>query len=210
MDPAKVMAVKEWEAPGKHKEVQVFLGFANFYQRFIRNYSRVVQPLNKLTKKLMPFDWGPNQKQAFAELKQAFTTSPVLAHFDYEKDIVLGTDASSDVSAGVLLQYNNQGILHPAAFFSKKHTRVEENYEVYDEELGAIVKSLEQWRPECEGSAHPIEILTDHKNLKYFMTSKLLNRRQTRWSEFLSRFKFKIVYHPCKQGKKPDALTRMP
>ena len=210
MDPEKVTAVKEWEAPSKLKEVQAFLGFANFYRRFIRNYSRVVQSLTKLTKKLVPFHWGPDQKRAFAELKEAFTTAPVLAHFDYEKEIVLETDASSYVSAGVLSQYDNQGILHPVAFFSKKHIPAEENYEIYDQELGAIVKSLEQWRPECEGSAHPIKILTDHKNLEYFMTSKLLNRRQTRWSEFLSRFKFKIVYRPGKQGQKPDALTRMP
>jgi hypothetical protein len=76
--------------------------------------------------------------------------------------------------------------------------------------LEAIVKSLEQWRPECEGSVHPIKILTDHNNLEYFMTSKLLNRSQTRRSEFLSRFKFKIIYRQVKQGQKPDALTRMP
>jgi hypothetical protein len=81
---------------------------------------------------------------------------------------------------------------------------------MYDQGLGAIVKSLEQWRPECEGSAHPINILTDHKNLEYLMTSKLLNRRQIRWSELLSRFKFKIVYRPEKQGQKPDALISMP
>jgi hypothetical protein len=87
---------------------------------------------------------------------------------------------------------------------------VEENYEIYDQELGAVAKSLEQWRPKCEGLVHPMKILTDHKNLEYFMMSKLLNRRQTRWSEFLSRFKFKIVNHPGKQGQKPDTLTRMP
>ena len=102
MDPEKVQAVENWEAPEKLKEVQAFLGFANFYRRFIRNYSRVVQPLTKLTKKLVPFHWGPDQRRAFAELKEAFTTAPVLAHFDFEKEIVLETDASSYVSAGVL------------------------------------------------------------------------------------------------------------
>jgi hypothetical protein len=134
----------------------------------------------------------------------------VLAHFDYGKETVVETDASSHVSTGVLSQYDDQGVLHPVAFFSKKHSPTEENYQIYDQELDAIVKSLEQWRPECEGSAHPIRILTDHKNLECFMTSKLLNRRQTRCSAFLSRFKFKIVYRPGKQGQKPDALTRMP
>jgi hypothetical protein len=69
MHPEKVTTVKEWGAPGKLKEVQAFLGFSKFYRRFIRNYSRVVQPLTKLTKKVVPFHWGPNQKRAFTELK---------------------------------------------------------------------------------------------------------------------------------------------
>jgi hypothetical protein len=86
----------------------------------------------------------------------------------------------------------------------------EKNYEIYHQELGATVKSLEQWKPECKGSAHLIKILTDHNNLKCFMTSTLFNRRQTRWSEFITCFKFKIVYCPGKQGQKPDSLTRMP
>jgi hypothetical protein len=120
----------------------------------------------------------------------------VLTYCDYEKEIVLETDASSYVSAGILSQYDVQGILHPVAILWKKHTSAEENYEIYDQELGAIVKSLEQWRPEREGSVHAIKIVTDHKNLEYFMTSKLLNRTQTRWSEFLSRFKFKIIHRP--------------
>src|ERR1700687_3897026 len=129
MDPEKVKAVENWEAPGKLKEVQAFLGFANFYLRFIWNYSRVVQPLTKLTKKLVPFYWGPDQKRAFADLKRAFTTAPVLAHFNYEKEIVLETDNASDSAAGVLSQHQNQGVLHPVAFFSKKHSPAKENYE---------------------------------------------------------------------------------
>jgi hypothetical protein len=78
-----------------------------------------VQPLTKLTKKLVPFHWKPDQRRAFVELKEAFTTAPVLAHFNFEKEIVLETDASSYVSAGVLSQYDDQGVLHPVAFFSK-------------------------------------------------------------------------------------------
>ena len=118
------------------------------------------------------------------------------------------TDASDYVSAGILSQYGDDGILHPIAFFSKKHSPAECNYEIYDKELMAIVKAFEEWRPELEGAAHPIQVLSDHKNLEYFMSTKLLNRRQARWSEFLSRFDFKIVYRPGKAGAKPDALTR--
>jgi hypothetical protein len=144
IDPKKVTAFKGWKVPSKHKEVQAFLGFANFYQRFIRNYSKVVQLLTKLTKKLVPFQWGPDQKRAFTELKEAFTMAPVLAYFDYEKAIVLEMDALNYFSAAVLLQYKDPGILYPVVFFSKKHTPTEKSYEIYDQELGAIVKSVEE------------------------------------------------------------------
>jgi hypothetical protein len=143
-------------------------------------------------------------------LLEAFTSAPVLVHFDYKKEIFHQTNTSNYVSAGVLSQYNDQGVLHPVAFFPKKHTPAEENYEIYIQKLEAIVIFLEQWRPECEGSVHLIKILTDHKNLEYSITSKLFNRRQMRWIEFISRFKFKIIYHQRKQGQKPDAFTRIP
>jgi hypothetical protein len=152
--------------------------------------------LTKLTKNLVPFHWGPKQKRTFALLKEAFTIAPVFVYFNYEMKIILETDASSYLSAGVLSQYNDQGVIHLVAFIFKEYSLVEENYEINDQELGAIMKSLEQWKPEYAISPHPIKILTEHKSLKNFIMSKLLNRRQTQSSEFLSRFMFKIVYRP--------------
>jgi hypothetical protein len=99
---------------------------------------------------------------------RAFTRAPALAHFDYEKEIVLETVAARYVSTGVLSQYDHHGILHPVPSCSKKHSAAEENYEIYDQELGAIVKCLKQWRPECEGSPHPIKILTRLQELAIF------------------------------------------
>jgi hypothetical protein len=212
MDPSKVSCILSWETPKSVTDVQCFLGFANFYRRFIKDYSAVVTPLTGMTRKeggkYLPFIWGPEQQTAFDHLKYAFTTAPILRHFDYDREIVVETDASDYVSAGILSQYDDEGILHPVAFYSKKHSPAECNYEIYDKELLAIVRAFEEWRPHLEGSSHPIQVLSDHKNLEYFMTTKLLNRRQARWSEFLSRFDFKIVYRPGKAGGKPDALTR--
>jgi hypothetical protein len=141
-------------------------------------------------------------------LKTAFTTAPFLRRFDYDRDVIVETDASDYVSAGVLSQYDDDGILHPVAFFSKKHSSAECNYEIYDKELMAIVRAFEEWRPELQSVANPIKVQSDHKNLEYFTTTKLLNRRQARWSQFLSQFNFQIVYRPGKSGGKPDALTR--
>lgn len=208
MDPSKVSTILDWETPRNVHDVRAFLGFSNFYRRFIKDYSRLVSPMVKLTRKNQPFTWDSDCEHSFALLKNAFTTAPILHHFDPEKEILVETDASDFVSAGIMSQYDSDGILHPIAFFSKKHSPAECNYEIYDKELMAIIRCFEEWRAELESSPHPIQVLSDHRNLEYFMTTKLLSRRQARWSEFLSRFNFKIVYRPGKKGGKPDALTR--
>ena len=208
MDPEKITAVRDWESPRNLKDVRAFLGFANFYRRFVKNYSKIVQPLTLLTRKGVPFVWSESQQQAFEELKSTFTSAPVLARFDPDRDVIVETDASDYVSAGVLSQYDDEGILHPIAYFSKKHSPAECNYEIYDKELMAIVRAFEEWRPELQSVINPIRVLSDHKNLEYFTSTKLLNRRQARWSQFLSQFNFKIVYRPGTAGGKPDALTR--
>ena len=132
----------------------------------------------------------------------------MLARFDFKRDAVVETNASDYVSAGVLSQYDNQGILHQVAFFSKKHAPAECNYKIYDKELLAVVRAFEEWRAELQSVINPVQVHTDHKNLEYFTTTKLLNCRQTRWSQFLSQFTFKILYRPGKARGKPDALTR--
>ena len=90
------------------------------------------------------FEWGQDQKRAFEGLKEAFTTTLVPARFDFERKAVVKTDASDYVSAGVLSQYDDQGILHPVPFFSKKHVPAECNYEIYDKELLAVVRGFEE------------------------------------------------------------------
>lgn len=208
MDPAKVKAIAEWPTPNNVKDVQSFIGFANFYCRFVFAFSKLAAPLTELTKKDQPWGWGKEQQLAFDVLREKFTSDLVLRHFNPDKKIVVETDASDYMSAGILSQFDECNILRPVAFFSRKHLPAECNYEIYDKELLAIITAFEEWRPELEGSKYPVEVLSDHKNLEWFMTTKQLSRRQARWSEFLSRFDFKITYRPGKQGEKPDALTR--
>lgn len=208
MDPEKIRTITEWQTPKNLTDVQAFIGFANFYRRFVKGFSVIIASMVNLTKKNVPFSWSTVCQEAFDRLKKAFTEAPILTSFDWEKEIIVETDASDYVSAGVLSQYDDNGVLKPVAFFSKKHSTTECNYEIYDKELLAIIRCFEEWRPELEGAPSPIKVITDHKNLEYFTTTKLLNRRQARWSEFLSRFNFKITYRPGKQGAKPDALTR--
>ena len=102
------------------------------------------------------FELEHKQKQPFNEPKEAFTTAPVLTKFYFERDVVVETDASDHVSARVLSQYLNQDILHPVAFFSKKHTPGKRNYEIYDNELLAVVRAFEEWRAELQSVINPL------------------------------------------------------
>lgn len=209
MDPKKIATVQYWETPKCVKDVQAFLGFANFYRRFIAKFSTIASALTALTKKsLHKFVWTNETQSAFDRLKAEFVKQPVLAHFNPDLEIILETDASDYVAAGILSQVGIDGVLHPVAYFSTKHNPAECNYEIYDKELGAIVNAFELWRAELQGSRFPIQVVTDHKNLEYFMSTKNLSRRQARWSEYLSRFEFVIKYRPGSQGQKPDSLTR--
>lgn len=208
MDPAKVQAVVEWASPTSVKDVQAFLGFANFYRRFIKGFSRITKPLVDLTKKSTRWSWSDRCQEAFQLLKDSFTQAPILRHFDPERQVFIETDASDYVSSGILSQKDDDGVLHPVAFMSKKHSPAECNYEIYDKELLAIIRCFEGWRSELEGAAFPITVLSDHRNLMYFMTTKQLTRRQVRWAEFLSEFDFEISFVDGKSHGKPDAFTR--
>ena len=208
MDPEKLSAVLEWLPPKNIKDVQSFLGFANFYRRFIQGFSAIAGPLTQLTKKDHAFNWTPKYQAAFDGLKEAFTSAPILLHFDPEKEIVVETDVSDYVTTRVMSQYDDKGQLRSVVYFSTKMLPAECNYEIYNKELLAIIRAFEVWRLELEGTEKLMTVLSDHKNLEYFITTKLLSRRQACWSEFLSRSNFKITYHPGGLNKRADALTR--
>ena len=210
MDPAKVKAIQEWEIPTCLREVRSFIGFCNFYRRFIRGFSKIAKPLDALTKKERIFEWTSACEKAFRTLQKRIGESPILIHFDRDKQCYLETDSSDHVNGGVLSQMGDDGELHPVAFFSKNMSPAECNYEIYDKELLAIIRCFEQWKPELEGTDLPVKIFTDHRSLEYFMSTKKLTRRQARWAEFLSEFNFVITYRPGKKNEKADALTRRP
>jgi hypothetical protein len=208
MDPAKIQTILDWQTPCSVRDVQCFLGFANFYRKFIKNYSKIVMPLTELTQKNKRFTWNPNAEEAFENLKQAFTSAPILVHANLEKPFMIEADASDFALGSILSQNGDDEKLHPVAFHSRKFEAAEINYEIHDKELLAIVESFEQWRHLLEGSPHQIIVYNDHKNLTYFQSAKVLNRRQARWAQFLTRFNFLITYRPGIQQGKADALSR--
>ncbi|KAL5596456.1 uncharacterized protein BROUX77_007140 [Berkeleyomyces rouxiae] len=211
MDPAKVAAVREWEAPRTVKGVQSFLGFANFYRRFIRDFSRICTPLFELTKKTQSFVWSSECEAAFHTLKDLFCSEPILKHFDYLLDTVIETDASDRVISAVMSQYHptDKGLLlHPVAYFSQKMNPAQCNYGVGDKELLAIVESLKSWRFMVESLEKPVLVLTDHRNLAVLKQIPAMNRRQARWAMELSEYRYVITYRPGSLNSRADALTR--
>ena len=209
MDPVKVAGVAEWPVPRSVAEVQSFLGFLNFYRRFVEGFSKHARPLFELTKKGVPFAWTAECAMAFATLKDLITRTPVLALPDDSKPFRLKTDASDFATGAVLSQQSeSDGKWHPVAYYSKSLSAVERNYEIYDKELLAIIRALEEWRHFLEGAAHPVEIWTDHKNLEFFKAPQKLNRRQARWSLYLARFHYTLAHRPGATMGEPDALSR--
>jgi hypothetical protein len=147
MDPAKVQAVTDWPTPRNLKDMKGFLGFANFYCRFIEGFARIARPLNDLTKKDAPWSWGPLQQEAFTNLKARFTSSPVLVMWQPDLETRMEVDALAFATGGVILQkQTSDGLHHPIAFRSESLSKQERNYEIYDRELLAIVRGLEDWR----------------------------------------------------------------
>ena len=151
LDPAKIDSILSWPTPTCILDLQTFLGFANFYRCFIRNYNRIIIPITNLLKKTIVFNWNTTANKAFKWLKKAFTTAPILRHFDPSRPAILEMDASNYAEGGIVLQYDDDGILHPCAIFSCKFTAAELNYEIYDKEMLAIVDCLTTWRHYFEG-----------------------------------------------------------
>ena len=208
MSEDKIKIILDWPAPRKVKDVQSFLGFANFYRRFIPHYSDISVPLTRLTRKGTVWNWTDECQEAFDMLKRAFTSAPALVHFVPGAPIIVETDASDYALGAILSIVSGDGEVHPVAFHSRTFSAPELNYDVHDKELLAIFEAFRVWRHYLEGSAAPVDVVTDHKNLEYFSTTKLLTRRQARWSEFLSAFNLIIRFRPGRLGTKPDALTR--
>ena len=210
MDPVKIEGVSSWPIPENVKDAQSFLGFVNFYRRFIQDFAYIARPLHDLTKKEVAWSWTDKQQEAFDSLKKKVTSSPILIFPDDNKPYKLEADSSDYAIGAVLSQEGSDGKWHPVAFMSRGLNEVERNYDIHDKEMLAIIRALEEWRHYLEGTKHTFEIWTDHKNLEYFMSAKKLNRRQARWSLFLSRFDFTLHHRPGKKSLKPDALSRRP
>lgn len=208
-DPERIRTITEWPVPKSIKDIQIFLGFANFYRRFIARYSIIVKDLTALLKGDAEFAWSKGAQTAFERIKTAFSTAPLLRFFDPTRVIRVEADASKDGVAALMTQQDDNGQWHPVAIVSKKLTEAERNWEVYDQELYAIVHAFKMWRHYLEGAKHTVQVITDHDNLRGMRAVSKLNGRQTRWTHFLSGFDFEIFHRPGVKNP-ADAPSRRP
>ncbi|ESK82382.1 pro-pol protein, partial [Moniliophthora roreri MCA 2997] len=194
MDPTKLAGIKDWELPttlkGRHAEI--------------------ARPLHDLTKKDVPFEWTKQCQVAFEIMKAKFLQQPILKTADDTQPFVIEADASKWATGAVLQQKDTDNELHPCGYLLHALMETERNYEIYDRELLAIVNALKAWEHYLLGSTHPVTILSDHKNLSYFRTAQKLNRRQARWSLYLSQFELQLIHIPGTRMVQSDALSRRP
>ena len=142
MDPEKLKAIQEWPEPTNLKETQSFLGFTNYYRKFIKDYSRIAEPMTRILKKDKKEEWGEDQSKAYKELKEQFVPGKVLRHYQPGRETRVGTDASGYAIGAHLEQKDDEGRFRPTVFYSRKLTLAERNYPIHDQELLGIVEAL--------------------------------------------------------------------
>ncbi len=204
----KIKAIVEWDTSNHLKEIQTFLKFVNFYRRFIKHFSTIVKSLIRLTRKNQSFYWSKNCQIAFEQLKKQVIEASVLSNFSFELETFLESNSFDYVSIEILSQKENDDHIKSVVYFSKTLFFAECSYEIYDKELLTIIRCFKQWRAELQSIESFINVLIDHKSLKYFMITKKLNKRQARWAKFLVEFDFKIAYQSEKENDKANSLTK--
>ena len=208
MDPAKVSGVHDWPTPKCIKDVRSFHGFCNFYWAFIAGFSKIAIPLNVLTKKGQPFIWTTAAQEAFDMLKQKVTEEPVLLHPILDRPFELKVNALGFAIGAVLMQKGGDDKRHPVGFYSTTLTPAERNYDIYDLELLAIVKSLRHWRPLLAGSPHKIKVFSDHMNLQYWRDPQKISRRVAHEVLELADYNIEIHHLKGSANGRADALSR--
>ena len=206
----KIQAVQQTPPPQTKKQVRAFLGLTGYYRRFIPDYASIAAPLSDLTRKNAPahVTWTAVCEHLFQQIKTLLCTSPVLQAPDFDRPFVLQTDASDRGIGAVLSQYDDSGVEHPVAYYSRKFLPREERYSTVEKECLAIKLGVHAFRVYLLG--RPFTIQTDHQSLEWLDRLKENNARLTRWSLALQPYQYSVVYRSGKKNANADALSRVP
>ena len=207
-DPAKVEVIKNLPSPTTVKQIRSFLGTASFYRQFVKNFSAVAEPLSKLTRKNVKFQWGPEQEAAFLELKELLVSSKVMAAPRPNDPYILYTDASEYAVGAILVQEDDTGVERIIQYVSHALSASQKRYSTVEKEAFAIVFAINKLRPYLYGAR--FVIYTDHQPLRGFFTKPMNNSRIQRWAILLAEFHAEIRYLPGKRNCRADMVSRIP
>ena len=207
-NPDKIEVIKNAHRPTTKKQVRSFIGMAEFYRKFVPNFSDIASPLTDLTKKGQPNQvrWEANHERAFSSLKNALVKAPVLKLPNFSQVFILQTDASDNGIGAILLQ-DEDNIRLPVSYASKKLKASERNYSTIEKECLAIVWAISKFQRYLYGKQFILE--TDHQPLIYLQKSKIANARLMRWSLLLQPYRFRIVAIKGKDNVGADFLSRI-
>ena len=207
-DPNKIEKVASWPTPASTQDVQRFLGFANYYRRFIKDFAEIAKPLHRLTERTNRFCWDDKCQRAFDELRRALTSAPVLAFPDFSRPFVLDTDASDAGIGAVLSQADDEGRERVVAYGSRLLSKPERRYCVTRRELLAVVFFTHQFRSYLIGRQFVLR--TDHGSLVWLKNFREPEGQVARWLERLQEFDFQVIHRRGKKHTNADALSRLP
>ena len=206
-NPRLIDCVRNWRPPKNRREVQQFLGLANYYRRFVPQFSDLAVPLTELTKKDVDFCWDEGSQGSFKSLVHALCTAPTLSFPRETGNFILDTDASATGVGGVLQQVQD-GEEKVLAYGSKKLNRQQRNYWVTWRELLAIVVFLREFRNYL--LSQEFLLRTDHSSLTWLLWFKEPQGQLARWLEDIYQFKYKILHREGRKHTNADALSRSP
>ena len=209
LQDCNVEKVKDAPRPTTKKEIRSFLGLVGYYQPFIPNFAAIAAPLSDLTRKGQPnkIVWGKPQGRAYAALKKAVISKPILVLPDVHKEFILRTDAS-DIGLGATLLQNRDGHIFPVAYTSRKLLEWEKRYSVMERECLGIVWGIKKFALYLYGKQFTLQ--TDHRPLEFLKVSKFDNPRIMRWVLALQSFVFRVEHIKGKDNVGADFLSRVP
>ena len=206
MDPSKIEKVKNWQIPNSAKQVQQFLGLANYYHHFIKNFAEIASPLYQLTTKNNLFKWTEESNTAFQLLKEKLCSYPILRSPNLTLPFTVFTDASA-LSAGAILSQTDEEGEYVISYNSKTFKNAELHYSVTEKECLAVLFAVKSYRIYLDG-VH-FKIITDHRALKWLMDITDPHGRLARWAIYLQSYNFTIQDRPGIQHVNADAMSRI-
>ena len=208
VDQRKIELVKNFPTPKSQHDVRSFLGLANYYRRFVKNFSAIATPLNDLLKIDQKFTWTTAAENAFQQLKTALTTAPILVYPDFTRQFILSTDASHTAIGYVLGQRDDAGRERVIAYGGRALRGAEIRYGITEKETLALVDGIRHFKVYLTHAK--FLVYTDHSATKFLQNTKDPTGRLGRWALFLQSYQYDIVHKPGRIHNNADALSRMP